>query len=49
MNDTRKEVLKTALDKLKQEMEKELLSLERVAALVRAIEVLKETNPLSQW
>lgn len=49
MNDKRDEVLNTALDKLKMEMEKELLSPERVAALVRAIEVLRESNPLSRW
>lgn len=46
-NDKRQDVLITALDKLKQEIEKEPLSPVRVAALTGAIKVLAEINPVS--
>ena len=45
--DKRQEAISAALDKLKQEIEKEPLSPERVAALTGAIKVLAEINPLS--
>lgn len=44
--DKKQDVLGAALEKLKREIEKEPLSPERVNALVGAIKVLAEINPL---